>query len=173
MRQERTLQELKDQHRAAVDSNRRRPVRDYSGGKASTVLEVAEGKHHAPAVARGSKAADLVRGETLVPGDRFIPTLDQLESLNKKGGLDAGEGGKFRVVEGAAAASISRTSRKPMSTGADIGLRALPTLKGEALKAALDAGLQVEDFDEVEPVGKFGRFTPEQVADVIRAKGGS
>jgi hypothetical protein len=170
-----TLQEMREKHYAQVEANRRRPVATspLGGPKADLVLEVVEGKHHMPARPTDkAKGIEFERGVTIVPGERFVPTLAQAESLTRKGGLDAGDNRKFRVVEGAAASTLTRASRKPQSTGADIGLRSLKTLKGEALKAALDAGLQVEDFAEVEPSGQFGRYTFEQVNDVIRAKGG-
>lgn len=163
-----TLQQYKEAHAAAVSANRRKPVVGATPGQESSgvVCEVVEGRHHLPGtnVSKDPKKVEFQRGRILWPGERFVATKAQLEA--KKGGLK----NKVRVVEGMEARTIGRDSRKPQSTGADIGLRSLSTLKGEALKAALDAGLQVEDFEDMEPVGKFGRYTLEQVENVIQRK---
>lgn len=164
-----TLQELQKQDAEARKANRKRAVADFTPKgnqkKAPVVYEVIEGKHHMPATKDGG---DVQRGRILWPGERFIPTQQQVEqTIAGKGGLC----GKVVEVEGANAATLGRDSRTPLIQGADIGIRALPMAKTTA-DLAIKLELTEDDFRGVQP-GPEGRITRAQVLALAEAKGGS
>jgi hypothetical protein len=149
------LRRAEHQHHEATESNRALGVIGYKSGEKQSeqVWEVAEGLKYLPG------------GKVLGPGHRFHPTERQVRQTAKgKGGLT----GKARELSRDEYASIRRDDRKPMSRGADIGIRALPMAEG-TLKFALEAGLSETDFVGIEP-GFEGRFTKAQVAEIIEGR---
>lgn len=86
----------------------------------------------------------------LEPGDRFHPTRKQVA----QGSL----AGKARKV--------SESSGPTSVSGADIGLRSLD-MTDAALELALDAGLEVSDFEAVEPAGAHGDYLKSQVEELV------
>lgn len=94
------------------------------------------------------------RTRRLGPGDRFRPTKKQ----EREGSLQ----GKASLAEAA--------SPTPRSTGADIGLRAIP-MSQKALEEALEAGLEEEHFERLEPEGADGEtYLVSQVRDLIEER---
>lgn len=166
-----TLQDYKKERAAQVEGNRALGVLDYKSTEKQTdrVFEIEEGAHSvslSPALARGDKAINR-ENRRMGPGHRFRPTVSQVKQF------DAGRGGlvgKVRELTQTEYAGVHRHERPIRSTGADIGLRSLKALKGEALSAALAASLDVEDFANLAPRGPGGRYTLEQVNEAIQAK---
>lgn len=152
-----TLEQARKERESAIENNRDLGVIDYPSKqqKADAVYEVIDGYKHLPS---GQKGGKTIR---LGPGNRFRPTEKQVADGSLKG--------KARELTRSEYAGVSRDDRRPVSTGADIGLRSL-NMEKAALKAALDAGLCEEDFADMKP-GAFGRFTLEQVEEVIGRKG--
>lgn len=149
-----------DERRNAVDTNRRLGVVEYTSGEKQSeqVYEVIEGYKHLPG------------GIRLGPGNRFHPTERQVrQTLEGRGGLV----GKARELTQSEYGSVSREERKPVSSGADIGIRALPMAE-TTLALALKEGLTESDFKGIEP-GYEDRFTRSQVEEIIEARdaGGS
>lgn len=150
-----TLQEAQVSHERKVDTNRRKGVVEYKNGEklSDRVFEVTEGLKYLPG------------GKVIGPGNRFHPTERQVQALGRgKGGL----AGKARELTQSEYDSIGRSERKPMSTGADIGVRSLPMAEG-VLRLALEAGLTESDFESLEP-GHKGQFTRAQVEELIEVK---
>lgn len=83
-------------------------------------------------------------GETVQQGDVFKPTEREKEKV----------GDLLEPV----------TESAPVQ-GADIGLRSLP-MTDTALEEALEAGLEVSDFDGIEPAGSNGDYLVSQVRDL-------
>lgn len=154
-----TIEELRDQRAKDLEVARSRGVTP-SGGvlpKADAVYEVVEGFHHVPAV----EGNGVVR---LGPGDRFRPTEAQHAGRTLRG--------KARELSATEYAGISRSAdpqRAIRSTGADIGLRALPMTKA-ALRTALDAGLTEDDVLATDPTGSDDTYIKADVEAIIEAK---
>lgn len=152
-----TLEEKRVERQLAIEGNRALGVQEWENGEKQSdrIFEVEEGYHRVP-VAPGSK--DF---KTLGPGHRFHPTEEQAE-LNKLRG-------KARELTETELRGIHRTDRKPVSPGADIGLRALPMAEG-TVRLALDQGLTEADFNGVAPEGRDGQYTRSQVEAIIEAR---
>lgn len=150
-----TLEQAKATDREQRDTNRRLGVVEYESGEkqADAVYEVTDGLKYLPG------------GKVLGPGSRFRPTLGQIRK-DKRGrtSLD----GKARELTQSEYGSVSRANRKPVSSGADIGIRALPMAEG-TLALALEHGLREEDFEGLEP-GYEDRYTRAQVEQIIEAR---
>lgn len=156
MPQAMTIEQAQAQREREIDGNRALGVQEWENNEpqSEAVYEVIDGYHHVP-VAPGSDEQ-----LTLGPGHRFHPTKQQAETGSLKG--------KARELTETEYRGIHREERKPRSTGADIGIRALPMAEG-TMKIALDAGLREEDFRRIEP-GHEGRFTRSQVDELIAAR---
>jgi hypothetical protein len=135
------------------DGNRRVGVVEYESGEKQSdrVFEVTDGLKYLPG------------GKVLGPGNRFHPTVRQVESGSLRG--------KARELSQSEYGSVSREDRKARSRGADIGIRALPMAE-TTMKLALGAQLTESDFEGVEP-GYEGRYTRSQVQEIIDARDGS
>lgn len=158
MSQTLTLEQARKSRENAIEHNRDQGVIDYASKqpKADVVYEVTEGYKHLPSGRKGEKSIRLG------PGNRFRPTLKQVQDGSLKN--------KARELSRSEYAGISRDDRRPVSTGAEIGLRTL-NMEKDALKLGLDAGLEVADFEGVKGAGAFGRITLDQVQEVIGRKG--
>lgn len=145
-----TLEQARDTRREQVDGNRRLGVVEYESGEKQSdrVFEVTDGLKYLPG------------GKVLGPGNRFHPTERQVEQGSLRG--------KARELTQSEYGSVSREDRKPVSNGADIGIRALP-MADTTLKLALRAELSEEDFEGIEP-GYEGRYTRSQVEEIIEAR---
>jgi hypothetical protein len=134
-----------------IDLNRQLGVTDYRSGEKQSdrVYEVREGYKHLPG------------GIRLGPGQRFRPTERQIANGSLRG--------KASELTRSEYESVRRTDRRPMSNGADIGIRALPMAEG-TLRFALEAGLRAEDFEGIEPAFN-GQYTKAQVAEILEARG--
>lgn len=155
-----TLEQATQRRERAIEQNRDLPITKYPSKEklSDQVWEVTEGLKHVP-----HESGKGVR--TLTPGMRFNPTEKQVQqTLTGRGGLI----NKARELNGSEYAGIGRGDRKPMSRGADIGLRALPMAEGTR-KLAWDNGLTEDDFKGTEP-GHGGKYTKEQVEDLIALK---
>lgn len=143
-----TLEQAKAQHHAAVEENRDLGVVGYDTKEkqADVVYEVENGYHHAG-------------GKRLGPGQRFRPTVRQVESGSLRG--------KARELTRSEGRDLKRP-KPARAPGADIGLRALPMAEG-TLKLALEAELTEADFEGIEP-GFEGRYTRSQIEQIIEAK---
>ena len=86
-------------------------------------------------------------GSVVEQGETMEPTDHELETIGERGHLEP----------------VSEFGR---STGADIGLRALP-MTDAALEVALDEGLEESDFEGVEPEGANGQYLKSQVEDLL------
>lgn len=150
-----TLEQAKATDFEQRDGNRRSGVVEYESGEKQSdrVYEVTDGLKYLPG------------GKVLGPGNRFHPTERQIRNGSLKG--------KARELAQSEYASVSRKERRPVSSGADIGIRALPMAEG-TLALALEAGLREEDFAGLEP-GYEDRYTRSQVEEIIEARdaGGS
>ena len=148
MEQKLTLAQAKQQQHEAIEANRDLGVISYrtKAKQSDRIYEVVEGKHHAG-------------GRVLGPGQRFHPTEEQIET----GSLE----GKARELTN----SEYRDARRDVRgfAGADIGLRALPMAE-QALKLAFEAQLTEEDFANVQPAGRDGRYTKAQVEELAAAR---
>lgn len=155
-----TLPQAEERRKSAIEQNRNLPITKYPTKEALSeqVWEVTEGLKHVP--------HESGKGyRTLTPGMRFHPTQKQVaQTVTGRGGLT----NKARELNGSEYAGIGRADRKPMSTGADIGLRSLPMADGTR-KLAWDYGLTEEDFQGLEP-GHGGKYTKDQVEDLYALK---
>lgn len=143
-----TLDQAKAKRDEQIDQNRSLGVVEYKSGEAQSdkVFEVTEGLKYLPG------------GKVLGPGQRFRPTERQIANGSLRG--------KARELTGTEYAAIRRDERRPVSAGADIGLRALP-MTNHALKLALDSGLTEADFEGVQPAGHDDQYTKAQVEEII------
>lgn len=151
-----SLEEVRGERADAIEANRDRGVIKWGNRQklSDQVWEVTEGLKHVP----DGKGGTL----TLVPGNRFHPTEDQVRQTTeeKRGGLL----NKARELTRSEYAGL-RSTRKVMATGADIGLRSIP-MADTTLQLALRAGLREEDFEGLEPT-ESGRYTRAQVQELI------
>lgn len=158
-----TLEKLQDQHVKDMDINRALGVVEYKSGEKQSdrVYEVVEG------------CKGLPGGIRIGPGARFHPTEAQV----KNGSLR----GKARELTATEYGSVRRHERPPVSNGADFGemaegaeaervakLSDLP-MADTTLKAAIDGGLTVLDFQGIEP-GFEDRYTGSQVRELVAGK---
>lgn len=148
---EATLQEKQAQRREEIDLNRELGVVDYKSGEKQSdrVYEVTEGYKYLPG------------GIRLGPGQRFRPTERQIANGSLKG--------KARELTRTETSALHRTERRPVSTGADIGLRQFE-MADSTLAYARDHGLTESDFRATEPEGANGRYTRVQVEAMVEAK---
>lgn len=145
-----TLQEAQKEYSNAVEANRDHGVVQYKSrqSQADAIYEVVEGCKRLP--------GNIVLG----PGARFHPTEKQVK--------DGSLAGKARELSASELRGLKGFAPVPTFTGADIGLRSLPMAPG-TLKEAMDAGLEEEDFEGLEPAFE-GRYTREQVRELIAAR---
>lgn len=87
-------------------------------------------------------------GEIIPQGGTFEPTDHELDTIGERGHLEP-------------------VSESAPFAGADIGLRSLDWGSEAALQEALEASLEVEDFEDIEPSGVNGYI----MSDVTAAKG--
>lgn len=149
-----TREQKQAKHAQTAEQNKQLGVVEYkSGQKQSDEIWV---------VTDGIKALPnhekRQRPHRLAEGNLFHPTESELQNgaralKNKARPLFPSE---YAGVRG------SRT----MSTGADIGIRALE-MTNHALKRALDAKLTEADFEGVVPAGADGQYTKAQVEEII------
>ena len=146
-----TLEQAQAKHAEQVDQNRALGVIDYDAKQplSDRVFEVTDGYKYLP-------SGDPKKPIRLGPGQRFRPTVQQVENGSLRG--------KAREISATEYAGIHRHERKPMSTGADIGLRGLP-MTSHALRLALDEGLTEADFAGVEP--EPNGYTKGQVEEIL------
>lgn len=146
-----SLQEQQVARRNQIDLNRELGVIDYKSGdrKSDRVYEVTEGYKYLPG------------GIRLGPGQRFRPTERQVANGSLRG--------KARELTRTELVGIGRTERKPVSAGADIGLRQFE-MADSTREFARDHDLTEEDFRAAEPEGANGRFTRAQVEGMAEAK---
>lgn len=149
-----TMQELQGEHDRKVEANRSLGIQAYKSGEKQSgeVWEVTAGRKYLP----NGKGRQAVLG----PGHLFHPTVRQIET----GALE----GKAREVPASVRRGLS-TSGAIRSTGADIGLRALP-MADSTLKRAMQAGMTEEEFSGVDPEGADGQYTFRQVEAMIAAR---
>lgn len=145
-----TLEQARQDRHEAIEANRALGVTEYKSGEKQSgeVYEVVEGYKHLPG------------GIRLGPGQRFHPTERQVRTGSLKG--------KARELSRSEYESVKRSERRVVSTGADVGIRALP-MADTTLDLALREGLTEEDFEGVEP-GFEGRYTRSQVTEIIEAR---
>lgn len=160
-----TLEQQQDQRQKDMEANRQQGVIPWRNNlpQSDEVWEVVDGYHHLTPKP-GSK--ERIK---LGPGNRFHPTVEQVEHATERGGLLRGN--KMRRLSATDMAGIGRsqdTSRKTWSPGADFGVRALP-MSDTALKLALGT-LDENDFQGIEPEGAEGVYTVRQVRSMIEAK---
>lgn len=158
----RTMSELRTQREKDLETNRALGVIDWSSQERQSdrVYEVVDGYHKVPSGERDGRPQWLKLG----PGHRFHPTVRQVESNALEG--------KARELNSSELAGIGRskdTSKKIMTQGADIGIRALP-MSETAKKVALDGGLTEDDFSGVTPARSDGAYTVEQVEELVASK---
>lgn len=147
-----TLAEAQAKREKDIEGNRELGVVEWDNGQqplADAVYEVVEGYHGLPGHGR------------IGPGHRFRPTVAQHERQTLRN--------KARELTSTEYRGIHRHERKPVVSGADIGLRRFPMAEG-TLSFALASGLTEEDFQAVEPEGSDGRFTRAQVDQMVRAR---
>lgn len=151
-----TLQQQQAERRDQIEGNRALGVQPWKNNEEQSdkVFEVEEGYHYLP-----REPGDRQK-QRLGPGHRFHPTVSQVE----RGSL----AGKARELTATEYAGLGRDDRKPMTSGADIGIRALP-MADTTVKLALGAGLTEEDFVGLEPEFE-GRYTRKQVQALIDAR---
>ncbi len=143
-----TLEQAKKEHSNAIEANRDLGVIQYTSRQeqSDAVYEVVAGCKRLP----GNKV--------LGPGQRFHPTVKQVESGSLRG--------KARELS---ASELRGMRHQPKHfAGADIGLRNVPMAE-TTFKLALDAQLTETDFTGIEP-GHEGRYTRAQVREIIAAR---
>lgn len=148
---EQSLQEQQAKRLDQIDQNRELGVVDYRSGEKQSdqVYEVTEGYKYLPG------------GIRLGPGQRFRPTERQIANGSLRG--------KARELTRSEASALHRTERRPVSSGADIGLRQFEMADG-TLQYARDHGLTESDFRASEPEGANDRYTRAQVEAMVEAK---
>jgi hypothetical protein len=149
-----SMQELQSDHERKMEANRSLGVQEYKSGEKQSdqVWEVTAGRKYLP----DGKGKQKVLG----PGHLFHPTERQVET----GVLE----GKAREVPASVLRGLS-ASGDIRSTGADIGIRALPMAES-TVRRALQAGMTEADFEGVEPEGQDGQYTFRQVEAMIAAR---
>lgn len=159
-----SLEQARVEREKAIEGNRAEGVIPWGNRQEQAkdvVYEVVDGYHRVPAEpTKNPRGPEMI---TLGPGNRFHPTVHQVRS----GSLE----GKVRELNQDEYRALGRSadpSRKVVSTGADIGIRALP-MSDTALKLALGV-LTEDDFEGVEPEGSNGVYTVKQVETMIAAK---
>lgn len=159
-----TMEERQVQHTQDVQANRAMGVVEYETKErlSDQVWEVEEGKVFLPGLGERGRHGSI--GE----GARFRPTQKQVEqTLTGRGGLV----NKAHPISAAEMDSLGRESRKPVSAGADIGLRQFSMAAG-TFKYAMEVGLTEDDFHGVTPSGSNGYFTREDVEAIAESRTG-
>ena len=157
-----TMEERQVQHTQDVQANRAMGVVEYETKErlSDQVWEVDEGKVFLPGIGERGRHGSIGKGT------RFRPTQKQVEqTLTGRGGLV----NKAHPISAAEMDSLGRESRKPVSAGADIGLRQFRMAEG-TVRYALDVGLTEDDFVGTEPEGSNGYYTRAQVEAIAESR---
>lgn len=166
-----TLEELQHQHDSTIEQNRLRPVVDVptkNQKKADVIMEITDGFKHIPEVGPDGLVRKIHR---LGPGQRFRPTESEVatrRTLSNPNIPAFGLRGKARELTASEMKTVNAGSRPTVAVLDDIGLRTL-RFQADALKRAIDARLEVSDFDDITPE-RGGWYKVNHVDEAIRRR---